>query len=71
MLDAARAAGVPFEERAVPEPELHSADEVLILSSRRFVSGVTWLDGATVGDGTPGPVCRALFAAMRAKLCPG
>lgn len=68
MLDAARTAGVAFEERAVTEAELRAADEVLVLSSRRFVSGVTWLDGATVGDGTPGPVCRALFAAMHARM---
>jgi hypothetical protein len=32
------------------------------------VSGVSHLDGVPVGDGAPGPVCRALFDAMRARI---
>jgi D-alanine transaminase len=68
MVDAAREAGIPLDERPVTEAELRAADEVLVLSSRRFVSGVTWLDGAPVGDGTVGPACRALFAAMHARM---
>jgi hypothetical protein len=41
---------------------------VMITSSRRFVNAVVRLDGTTVGDGAAGPVCRALFAAIRAGL---
>ncbi len=68
MLDAARATGVRAQVRRVAAAELAEADEVLILSSRRFVSGVVELDGRPVGDGKVGPVCRALFGAMRAQV---
>jgi D-alanine transaminase len=68
MLDAARACGIAVQERPVHERELRQADEVLIVSSRRFVSGVLKLDGVQVGDGTVGPVCRALFAGMRERI---
>jgi D-alanine transaminase len=67
-LDAARAAGIPCREGPVTEADLRAADEVLILSSRRLASAVTRLDGATVGAGAPGPVCRAVFAGMRDRI---
>lgn len=68
MLEAAREAGVPHEVRRVREDELRTADEVLVQSSRRLVAGVVELDGRRVGDGAPGPACRTLFAAMRARI---
>jgi hypothetical protein len=40
----------------------------MITSSRRLVSAATALDGAPVGDGSAGPVTRALFAQMRADI---
>jgi D-alanine transaminase len=68
MLEAAREAGLPHEVRRIHADELHAADEVLVQSSRRLVAGVVELDGRRVGDGTPGPACRALFGAMRARI---
>lgn len=68
MLDAARACGIGVKEGPVRGDELRHADEVLIMSSRRLVSGVVTLDGATVGSGAVGPVCRALFASMRERI---
>jgi D-alanine transaminase len=68
MLDAARDACVRVEVRRVRAEELAGASEVLVQSSRRLVSGVSHLDGVPVGDGAPGPVCRALFDAMRARI---
>jgi hypothetical protein len=43
---------------------------MLVQSSRRLVSAVTHLDGTPVAGGrtAPGPVCRALFAAMHARI---
>jgi D-alanine transaminase len=67
-LAAAHAAGVTCVERPIHERELRTAQEVLIMSSRRLVSAVVQLDGATVGDGRAGPVCRALFAGMRERI---
>ena len=68
MLDAARDACVRVEVRRIRAEELAGASEVLVQSSRRLVSGVSHLDGVPVGDGAPGPVCRALFDAMRARI---
>lgn len=68
LLAAARAAGIPAEIRKIRLAELRSADELMITSSRRLVSAATALDGAPVGDGSAGPVTRALFAQMRADI---
>jgi D-alanine transaminase len=68
MLEAAREAGIPHEVRRIRADELDAADEVLVQSSRRLVAGVVELDGRRVGDGAPGPACRALFAAMHARI---
>lgn len=68
MLEAAREAGLPHEVRRIHADELHAADEVLVQSSRRLVAGVVELDGRRIGDGAPGPACRALFAAMHARI---
>jgi D-alanine transaminase len=55
-------AGVPFEERAFTLPELRAAREIFLTAATTFVKPVTTLDGARVGDGTPGPVTQRLFA---------
>ena len=68
MLDAARDAGIPTEVRRIREHELCEADEVLVQSSRRLVSAVTELDGVRIADGNAGPVCKALFTAMHARI---
>jgi len=65
LLEAARAAGLRVEVRRITLDELRAADEIMITSSRRLVSAVVRLDGATVGDGRAGAAVRALFAAMR------
>lgn len=65
LLAAARHAGIPAEVRRVRADELAEADEVMITSSRRFVSAVTRLDGRVVRDGSAGPLTRRLFAQMR------
>jgi D-alanine transaminase len=61
---------VAADVRRIRAAELATADEVLVQSSRRLVSAVTYLDGTPVAGGraTPGPVCRALFAAMHARI---
>lgn len=54
--------GISFEERAFSEAELRGAREVFMTSATSFVRPITALDGTTVGDGTPGPITRRLFA---------
>lgn len=51
--------------------EMRSAREVLITAATTFVKPVLRLDGVPVGDGTPGPVARALFALLREHVGAG
>ncbi|HLX02063.1 MAG TPA: D-amino acid aminotransferase [Trinickia sp.] len=66
--ELARECGIRFTARDVTEAELRAADEILISSATKEVLPVTDLDGAPVGDGKPGSVYAALYAAyQRAK----
>lgn len=47
-------------ERELPKAELLSADEVFLSTTAGGVIPITTIDGARVGDGTPGPVTRRL-----------
>ncbi len=67
LLRLAPGAGFRVEEGAWPLDEVLGADEVILSSSVREVVGVTDVDGATIGDGRPGPGARALQAALRAE----
>lgn len=64
-LRLASEAGLRAEVRPIALDELRRADEILITSSRRFVSAVGTLDGVRVGSGAAGPAAIALFNAMR------
>ena len=55
-------AGIAFEERAFSEAELRAAPEVFMTSATSFVRPITTLDGTMVGDGSPGPITRRLYA---------
>jgi D-alanine transaminase len=59
-------AGVPWRAVAVREPELRSADEILLGAATREVQPVSLLDGKPVGAGKPGPVWRKLHDAYQA-----
>lgn len=54
--------GIVLEERAFSAAELGDAREVFMTSATSFVRPITTVDGQVVGDGTPGPVTRRLFA---------
>ena len=53
-LELARAHGLVCEERAVTEPELRSAEELILSSSTKELLPITRLDGQPVGSGRPG-----------------
>jgi len=66
--ELARECGIRFEAREIDEAALRAADEILVTSATKEVLPVTSLDGEAVGDGKPGPVYAALYAAyQRAK----
>ncbi|QJE72887.1 D-amino-acid transaminase [Aerophototrophica crusticola] len=52
--------GIPFEERPFTVEEAYAAREAFISSASTFALPVTRLDGRSIGDGTPGPLCRKL-----------
>lgn len=60
VIELARAAGHDVRERALPATEARGADELFVTSTAGGVMPVTRVDGAPVGDGTPGPVTRTL-----------
>lgn len=64
--EACASAGIPFVLRPMARDEVHQADELLLSSAGKEVLAVTTLDGAPVGNGTPGPIYQTLYAAYRA-----
>ncbi|MEZ5716755.1 MAG: D-amino acid aminotransferase, partial [Paracoccaceae bacterium] len=48
------------EERPFTIEEAKAADEAFITSASSFVYPVVEIDGAGLGDGTPGPVAKRL-----------
>lgn len=51
---------IPFVERAFTLEEAKAARECFLTSASKFVTPVTRIDDAPVGDGTPGPLTRRL-----------
>lgn len=49
-----------FEERPFTIEEAQNADEAFYTSASAFVTPIVEVDGASVGDGTPGPVAKRL-----------
>lgn len=61
VLEIARKHGIAAEERDVHEAELASASEVWITSSTNEIKPVGTINGATVGNGRPGPVFKRVY----------
>ena len=57
-----------FNDQPFSLEELRGAREVFLTAATTFVKPVVRLDGAPVGDGTPGPVASRLFATMRQRI---
>jgi D-alanine transaminase len=53
---------VTVEERAFTPDEARAAREAFITSATNFVVPVVRIDGAQIGDGTPGALTRELRA---------
>jgi len=62
VMRLAREAQMTVEERPFTPDEARDADEAFITSASAFVMPVVEVDGAKLGDGTPGPVARRLRA---------
>jgi branched-chain amino acid aminotransferase len=60
VVELATERAIPLEARAVPAAEVRAADEVFVTSTAGGVIPVTKVDGAPVGDASPGPVTLRL-----------
>ncbi len=60
VLRYAAEARIEIEERAFTIAEAQAADEAFVTSATTFVTPVIEVDGAPLGDGTPGPVAKRL-----------
>ena len=60
VLECARESQMKVEERPFTVDEARQADEAFITSASTFVMPVVEVDGARIGDGTPGPVAKRL-----------
>jgi D-alanine transaminase len=68
VLELAAELGVRVRESACTLGELRAAEELFVANTTADVMPVVTLDGRPVGDGAPGPVARALGAALAARV---
>ncbi len=64
VLSLAADLGLPVEERDLPREALYSADEVFMTGTAAEITPVRSVDRKPVGNGTPGPLTRALQQAF-------
>jgi len=62
MLEVAEQLQLRVEERPFTVAEALAAREAFVTSATNFATPVVRIDGHSIGDGTPGPVARALRA---------
>ncbi len=65
LAELAAATGIELQIRRILREEVQSADELILSSATRELLPITRLDGRAVGNGTPGPVFQALYAAYQ------
>ena len=65
VVELARAQSMPLEFDQIKEAEVRAADEIWVTSSSKEVLAIVRLDGATVGDGKPGPLFRRMYKAYQ------
>lgn len=68
VLEQARAAGIPVEERPIQVEELERAEELFFTGTTAEVKPVVEVDGRPVGGGRVGPVTRRLLDLYRSGI---
>ena len=63
VMELAEAAHIPTQWRSISLEELFEADEILLTGSSKGIVPVVSLDGRSIGNGKPGPVCATLSKA--------
>ena len=62
---------MPVEVRPIPQTELASVREMMILGTAHECVGVTHFEGQPIGDGKTGPVAHKLRKLIREDLLAG
>lgn len=74
LVEFARDAGIPVEERAIDRSELYIADEAFLCGTGVQIAGVGTIDGRPIGDGQIGPITRQMqeiyFGLVRGEESP-
>lgn len=65
VLDLCGELKIPFREFPIPEKDLESAHEIMVLSTRSEITPVIQVNGWKVGNGKPGAVTTELQRAFR------
>ena len=65
VIDLAREAGMPVEERVFTRHDLYIADECFLTGTAAEVIPVVKIDQRPIGDGQPGQITEKLIAAFR------
>jgi len=68
VLEEARSAGIPVEERPIQVEDLAHADELFFTGTTGEVRPISEVDGRAVGDRGVGPVTRALSDAFLGRV---
>jgi len=59
-IELCRELAIPVSEADIPAGSLSAADEAFVTSTAGGIISVSRVDGAVIGDGTPGPLTRKL-----------
>ena len=68
VIELASGLGIPVREDAITMEELHQLDELLLTGTTTDVTPILSVDGLKIGNGTPGPVARALLTELLARI---
>jgi D-alanine transaminase len=68
VLEIAREQGVPVRETPFTAQELFALDELFVAGTTTDVTPIVEVDGKQIGSGKPGPVTKALYAGLQARL---
>jgi D-alanine transaminase len=68
VLDLARNAGLPIQERFITQAELYCADEVFLTGTTVEVLAVVRVDGKAIKDGLPGPITQRLAEGFPSRV---
>lgn len=71
VLEVAKEQGIPAREEALSADEMFGLDELFVSGTTTDITPIVDVDGTRIGGGQPGPVSRALYAALQGRLYAG